>query len=203
MNAPMKLILWLFAGVVTLRLVRFLTSPFLRWIGYYHYYSPMFFTMSTWTALEIHLGTSYDFLKQENLCPRLILRHAAEGFVNLCTAVENGQVDRDQVLKGTLYYFNDSTLHRFGFEFRSPSLIHWLLFLQNYLEACLLKIISKKKIDLIHLGKVRRVRVTAGKLLEHKTKFEIYLRQFEKNKNRSATGKVGAPLLPAMGSQSA
>jgi hypothetical protein len=42
----------------------------------------MFFTMPAPTALEIHLGTSYDFFLH-NPSPRLMMRYLAEGLVNL------------------------------------------------------------------------------------------------------------------------
>jgi hypothetical protein len=103
MPLPLRLIIWTLGLVITLRLVRFATTPLLRWLGYYTYYSPMFFTMPTPTTLEIHLGTSYDFF-HHNPSPRLMMRYLAEGLVNLCEAIEKGQVDRHWLVKGTVYY---------------------------------------------------------------------------------------------------
>jgi hypothetical protein len=37
MPLPLKLIVWILGLVITLRLVRFATTPLLRWLGYYTY----------------------------------------------------------------------------------------------------------------------------------------------------------------------
>ncbi len=203
MPLPLKLIVWILGLVITLRLVRFATTPLLRWLGYYTYYSPMFFTMLTPTTLEIHLGTSYDFFLH-NPSPRLMMRYLAEGLVNLCEAIEKGQVDRHRIVKGTVYYINDSNLQRFGFEPCTPNLLQWLLFLQNYLEACLLLTLSKRKLSLVNIGSVRRVKVMAADLLPYKEKYAIYLRCLENEKaallqlrSPDALPRRGPSLIPS------
>jgi hypothetical protein len=57
------------------------------------------------------------------------MKYLAEGLVNLCEAIEKWQVDRHWIVKGTVYYINDSNLQRFGFESCAPNLLQWLLFL--------------------------------------------------------------------------
>lgn len=184
MPLPLKLILWIFALITALRFIRFATTPLLRWIGYYTYYSPMFFTMPTPTTLEIHLGTSYDFF-QQNPTPKLVLKYLAEGLVNFCSAIESGAVDRQRIIKGTVYYINDSTLRQFGFEPCPPNLFQWALFLQNYLEACLLLTLSKRRISFVSLSNVRRVKARSGDLLRYKERYLEYLRYLENRARRS------------------
>jgi hypothetical protein len=58
----------------------------------------------------------------------------------------------------------------------------WLLFLQNYLEACLLLTLSKGKLSWVNIGNVRRVKAMAADLLSYKEKYEIYLRCLENGK---------------------
>jgi hypothetical protein len=150
--------------------------------------------MPTPTTLEIHLGTSYDFFLH-NPSPRLMMRYIAEGLVNLCEAIEKGQVDRHWIVKGTVYYINDSNLQRFGFEPCVPNLLQWLLFLQNYLEACLLLTLSKRKLSLVNIGSVRRVKAVAADLLPYKEKYVIYLRISRERNSRPAPTSI--PRRPA------
>jgi hypothetical protein len=192
------MILWIFTVMAVLRFMRFATTPFLRRIGYYTYYSPMFFIMPTPTALEIHLGTSYDFF-QQNPTPRLVLRYLAQGLVNLCSAIEHGAVDPQRIIKGTVYYINESTLRRFGFEPCDLSLFQWALFLQNYLEVCLLLTLSKRRISFVNLKNVRRIKATSGDLLHYKEKYVAYLRYLENGAYRASgpEDKFNEPHLPA------
>jgi hypothetical protein len=133
-----------------------------------------------------------------------MMKYLAEGLVNLCEAIEKGQVDRHWIVKGTVYYINDSNLQRFGFESCAPNLLQWLLFLQNYLEACLLLTLSKKKLSLVNIGSVRRVKAMAADLLPYKEKYAIYLRCLENEKaallqlrSPDALPRRGPSLIPS------
>src|SRR5262245_60550380 len=101
--------------VVGFRVLRYATTPLFRRLGIYRYYSPLLLTMPTPRGLQLHLGTSLDFLRAADVSPRTSLRLLNEGLLALCEAVERGEIDKSTVLVGTTYFLRDDTLRRFGF----------------------------------------------------------------------------------------
>jgi hypothetical protein len=74
----------------------------------------------------------------------------------------------------------------------------------NYLEACLLLTLSKRKLSLVNIGSVRRVKVMAADLLPYKEKYAIYLRCLENEKaallqlrSPDALPRRGPSLIPS------
>ena len=142
-------------------------------MGFYRYYSPLLFTVPTPTATELHLGTSYDFFLHA-ISPRLTLAQLAEGLVGLCAATERGEIRREEVIEGTVCFLSEPTLRRFGFQPRALGPLRFLLVLANYPELLLLTSIAKGAFAPVPLGRVRRVRTTAEKLLAQKDHLESF-----------------------------
>ena len=61
---------------------------------------------------EMHLGTTADFLAQDNPCRRLLLARLAEGLLALCEDVEGGRLAPDVRLTGTTDLLRDDTARR-------------------------------------------------------------------------------------------
>jgi hypothetical protein len=143
------------------------TTPLLRGLGVYRYYSPMLFTVPLPSFTELHLGTSYDFLLRSE-SPRSTLAFLAEGLLGLCGAAERGEIAPHEVIEGTVCFLSEPTLRRFGFQTRFPGPIHFLLVLANYPELSLLQSIAKRCFAPVRLSRVRRVSTTPERLLQQK-----------------------------------
>ena len=163
-------------GVVLFRLLRYATTPVLKSIGFYRYYSPMLFTMPTPTATELHLGTSYDFFHQSDTSPKQTLLYLSEGLVHLCTAVERGEIPRSENIQGTTYFLSEHTLEQFGFRSRRLGPFQLLMFLINYVELCILQSLSKGEIRLVRVRRARRVQIRAGEIVKRKALYERWHR---------------------------
>jgi hypothetical protein len=169
----LKVLGLLVLAIIAFRLLRLVTTPLFRALGFYRYYSPLLFTVPTPTATELHLGTSYDFFLHA-ISPRLTLAQLAEGLVGLCAATERGEIPRGEVIEGTVCFLSEPTLRRFGFQPRALGPLRFLLVLANYPELLLLTSIAKGAFAPVDLTRVRRVRTTAEKLLEQKRHLETF-----------------------------
>lgn len=159
--------------IIIIRLFRFITTPILKFVGFYKYYSPMLMTVPLpFNIYDIHLGTSWDFLRISETHPRKMIRFILEGFVNIANDIENGKIKPNKSFRGNTFYLKESTIIRFGFRTRKMNLIETLLFILNYAELCLLNSIYKKRFYLIPTGNIMIVTFNANDILANKRKFE-------------------------------
>lgn len=122
------------------RLLRFLTTPLLRSIGYYRYYSPLFFLQRIGrNDYDIHLGTAWDVLLQKRLSQRSMLRNAADGLLGVLQAYKEGKLAATAKLHATMYFLSASTLQQLGFKTRKPQWYELVSFLASYPEVFLLQ----------------------------------------------------------------
>lgn len=178
--------LYIILFILVFRLARFASTPLFRKIGFYKYYSEMFFLVPILpNVCEIHLGTSWDFFKQKAISQKATFNHLATGIVNLCSAIEKGEVKKNVKLKGNTYYMNAETAAKFGFKSRNMNPLEIIMFSLNYLELCILYSISNKKPSLVPVKNIRIIFCNAEDLLANKAKYILYLQRI----NRSAYKK--------------
>jgi hypothetical protein len=126
-------------------------------------------------SMDVHLGTSWDYFKLKDKSPRKIFYYVAKGFYNLINSINKGEIDKDTVIKGNIHYLSDSTLDKFGFKYRRLNVFELLLFSLNYIELCILKSITYKKIIFVPLNEIKIAYIKAGELITKKEKFEKFL----------------------------
>ena len=171
---------WFILSIISFRLLRLLTTPLFRKIGYYQYWSSMFFTQQiAFNVYEFHIGTSYDFLFH-NDSSKQTLEKVCEGLLGVCTAIEQGTFSADSEFYGTMYYFSDKTLQRFGFTVRPLNVLQQCFFFLNLGELSLLYSLKKKRLEFVDFTNVKIGVIDTKTLLEHKPLFERYLKQFRK-----------------------
>ncbi|HOV91517.1 MAG TPA: hypothetical protein PLC04_00325 [Candidatus Kapabacteria bacterium] len=165
----MKYIFYFIIVIVIYRLIHFLTTPFLKKLKIYKYYSPLFLIVPYMPAkYEIHLGTSWDFFKLPSINTKVYINYLAEGLLKLIEDVEKCKIKSNAVFKGNTYYFKPKTLERFGFTFRKLKPIEFILFLLSYIETTILHSISNKKLTIIHLNNLYISTISAKELLYKK-----------------------------------
>lgn len=180
--------LYIILFILVLRLARFASTPLLRKVNFYKYYSEMFFLVPLLpNVYEIHLGTSWDFFKQKTLSHKTTLNYLVAGLVNLCNAIEKGEIRNNLKLKGNTYYLNPETASRFGFKSRNMNLLEMIMFSLNYIELCILYSVSNKKFSLVPVKNIKIIFCTAEDLLKYKSKYVSYFQRMN-----SATYKKSA-----------
>ena len=169
-----EIIGWFLFSVFIFRLLRFATTPLLRKIGFYKYYSPMFMTMPWFfNSYDLHLGTSWDFAKQNEINPQRIMEFIAHGLINIAAAIENGNIKSNASFKGNTFYFKNDNIKKFGFKTRKMNLFESVLFALNYTELCILNSIVKRRLYFIPIKNVMIVTCKAKDIVQNKQKFEL------------------------------
>lgn len=174
---------WFVGSIIVFRLMRMLTTPLFKKIGYYEYWSSMFFTQQiAFNVYEFHMGTSYDFLFH-NDSSKQTLEKVCEGLLGVCTAIESGKFSSQDEFYGTMYYFSDKTLQRFGFTVRPLNVLQRCFFFLNLGELSLLYSLQKKRLEIVTFTNVKIGVIDTKTLLQHKPLFARYLKQFRKEED--------------------
>jgi hypothetical protein len=143
-------------------------------------------------GLQLHLGTSFDFLRAPDVSPRQSLRQLTEGLLGICSAVERGEIERSVVLVGTTYFFRDVTLRRLGLHATDPGPLQRFLAVVAWAELSLLHSIAKKAPRAVRLERLRQVRFTAAELLARRPQLEGWRRVLTRRSpgQRPAAGRL-------------
>ena len=162
----------LLAAIVLVRLLRFVSTPLLRHLGFYQYYSPLLLSVRVPGARQLHLGTSFDFLRASERSPRRSLCQLVCGLLAICRAVETGALQDSTVFVGTTYFLREETLLRLGLRARRPGVLQLAAAIAAYLEVCLLHSLAKRALRPVPLARLRQIRFTGRELLERRAVLE-------------------------------
>ena len=162
---------WLFAPLMA-SWGFFATTPFLRMVGFYRYYSPYLCVMlPTRRRLDVHLGTSFDHLltlrprDRGSPARRLMLRGALDGLLAIARDIEQGTLPETVIIEGTSWFFTERTARRLGFELVAPSWFGRLIPIVISLDIMLMSSFTRGRFHLPAVGRVRRARTTGARLL--------------------------------------
>jgi len=157
-------------GSLLFRLLRWITTPVLRYMGFYRYYAPLFFIQPFGhNRVELHLGTTWDLMKAQRLSPQTIMSSLVMGISGLVGDAKRGRLQPTLKVRATTYFLSDSTLQRFGFDVRRPNVLEYLAFIGNYAEVCLLRSVVAGRLQLVDLRRVRMAETTVQTLVERET----------------------------------
>lgn len=101
----------------------FFTTPFFTLIGKYQYYSDVMFGYRTKNEIEIHLGTSFDYIF--TVFPNLIKgksirnqikKNFVAGNLELIKKIENEEIDCNTIISTTSHLINKKTFEIFKTE---------------------------------------------------------------------------------------
>lgn len=183
-KAMADFIAYLFLSILLYRLLRFITTPWLRRLGVYRYYRRFFFIVRFGRRLyEIHLGTSWDFIRTSDNTPRRVLQDVLDGLLDVCNDIECGKVERYSAFRGYTYYFKPQTFRRFGFSSRSLNAAEAFAFGLSLVELAVLNCISHRRWVALPFHRVCIVQFTAEQLLSQRGRL-VELRNALKNDGR-------------------
>lgn len=166
----LNILLYPILALFIFRFLRFISTPLLRSVGFYRYYSPLLMAIPILPGIrDIHLGTSWNHLRlRKKLNQRLVMQYLMVGLLRICDEVEAGRVSPDLLLRGSTHFMSEKSLLRFGCKVRSLNWYEWLLFLQNYPELCLLQSITYGRFSLVSFRHTKTMTVSAGELLANR-----------------------------------
>jgi hypothetical protein len=172
MDGIHKVAVYTLCSILLFRVLRYISTPLLRKIGLYRYYTPMFFTVPSGRGKrEIHIGTSYDFFHLSEVNPKLLLWHMAAGLGELALDLERQTDKLPYTVQGTVFYFNDKTLSRFGFTSRKLNCFQSMFFAVMVIEHCILQSLSKRKLSIVRIKDARIVEISPQDLIRNKELF--------------------------------
>ncbi|GJQ62680.1 MAG: hypothetical protein SCALA702_17330 [Melioribacteraceae bacterium] len=173
--SALNYLIYLLGTIFIWRLIRYISTPLLKQLGFYKYYSPLFMIMPSFgRTLDFHLGTSYDFLKLKQINNKIILLYLAEGLMKISDEIEKGNIPKNTIFYGNTFYLKKKSIKRFGFSARRMNFFESFLFMLNYIELCILKSITMKRPVLIPLDNVWVIKITAGDLLDYSEHYRTF-----------------------------
>jgi hypothetical protein len=152
-----------------------LLTPVYTLSGRFRYHSPLLLsTRRAGGGLDLHVGTLYDYVRRLRWsergprAARIVTTDLLQGLLNLCEAVERGDLPPETEVVATSYFFSDRTLARLGFEMRrAPSATVQNLALAS-LNIALRLSFTRGRPTFPDLRRVRQGVTSAGALAQHR-----------------------------------
>ncbi|MFA5011251.1 MAG: hypothetical protein WC644_04785 [Ignavibacteria bacterium] len=166
--------LYLLLFPVTLPLAVCTITPLMRVSGYYIYYSPMLLGIKSKKKLDLHNGTSFDYilymkLKDKGIKARnKLLSYFLEGLLKIIQEIENGKIKSTLFIEGTSYFFSDSTAKRLGFTLQKPLLHYHFNFILNFIDLTLMYSYSKGRFTIPRIFEIKRAVISPSELCAQK-----------------------------------
>ena len=162
-----------------LPVLQFLSTPILKLSGVYRYVSPMMLIyLPNKERYDLHNGTSFDYLfvnrklKSGRQLRNRMLYYYMQGFLNIIKEFEEGKVKENLVIRGSSYFFSESTAIRLGFEVSTINSFEKLNLYANYIDLLWMYSVSKGKFSFPNISNSKTVSTSVGELKKQKTKLE-------------------------------
>lgn len=182
METVIKILAFILIAIIAWRLIRMLSTPIFKLLGLYTYYSPTFFLHKLTPRLyEIHIGTTWDYIRMNKISPKVFLLNMSEGMVKMVKDIEAGKIHPESKIVGSIHYFNPTTTEKFGFRHRNMNLFEILLFVLSYIETTVLLSITYGRPMLPRLLNTRIHYAKAKDLVEFKDTYIAYHTRFSRS----------------------
>ena len=162
-------------------LYHFTLTPLMTILGVYTYLSPMLLVYgASEKQYDLHNGTGFDyFLHMRKTKPgknmrRQLLIYYLEGLLNIIDLVETGKLPSEVIIKGTSYFFSESTARRFGFEIMPASKDVKMNLYLNYFEILWMYSLGKGKFAFPKLNNALMAQTTGMRLVKFKNKIILF-----------------------------
>lgn len=130
-TTPMRDVRWLpvllIAPFLLAPLEGLLLTPLYTLARRFIYFSPLLLGTRSRVALELHVGTLFDYVTylrwrdRGARNARIVLVELLQGLLAVIAEVERGAIAPETEIRATSYFFSDRTLSRLGFRICGPS----------------------------------------------------------------------------------
>lgn len=183
--AILKTPIFLFLLPFVYPLAVFSITPFLKLIGYLHYYSPMLLATIDKNKIELHHGTSFDYLFVMKFsdfgfkAKKKLLIYYLEGLLNLIEEIESGTVSKGINIEGASYFFSKNTASKLGFKLMKPKIHQRLWIIINFLDLFWMYSYSKGTISIPNIFNVNRALTNGENLCNQKNKIGMLIKRIK------------------------
>ncbi len=167
---------------------QFFMTPFFTLIGLYRYLSPMLLVYAaSEEKYDLHNGTSFDYLWVMKGCKpgrqwrHRLLSYYLQGLLKIIEDIETGVLSEALLIRGSSYFFSESTARRLGFEVSETSQFEKLNIIINYLDLCWMYSLAHGKLTLPQLKGVKTAQISGEDLLKAKPKLIKLLEYLSRN----------------------
>ena len=167
----------------------FLFTPLFTLLNIFKYKSPMLLVLvGSKKNYALHSGTSFDYLtKMGNVKSGIafqnkVLEYHLEGFLKIIDEVENNVIPDSAIIKGSSYFFSESTVKRLNFKIAPTNNFEKIVICLNYLEILWMLSRAKGKLSFPKITNFKTVQTTGKELVESKPFIaNLYLKLKKRN----------------------
>lgn len=151
------------------------TTPLLRLLRVYTYYSPLLLVFgANKSHYDLHNGTNFDYLIHMKWADRgmranrKILAYYFEGLLNIIKELETGVLPMSLTISGTSYFFSDRTAERLGFRLEKPSLFYRLNLIFAFVELFWMYSYAHGQWRIPNVFAIKKVVISGDELVKQK-----------------------------------
>lgn len=182
-DAPLAYLLFLFY----IPLGQFAIAPLLSLSGIYYYYSPLLLGyIPSSERIELHSGTSFDYLfvmtrfKPGIQCRTAILYFHIQGLLQIINLLEKKVIPESIQIEGSSYFFNHKSLLRLGFSIASASRFHQVNLFVNFIDIIWMYSLAMGRFKIPPIWKIQKAKIDGHGLLKQKEKLQQLSASLEK-----------------------
>ena len=167
-----KFLCLLIFGMVPI--IQFLITPLLTCLKLYHYYSPMVVSFGNNKVIDLHNGTSFDYLMDmRNVKPgidwkRKMLIHYLKAFIAIINKMETGQMDKSITVRGSSYFISNRSAEKIGFTIHKAAFAEKINIVLNYFDLIWMYSLANGAIMLPNLKDIKTVKIDGESLIKKK-----------------------------------
>lgn len=167
---------------------QFLAAPIFTLVGTYSYLSPMLLVFGeNDKKYDLHNGTSFDYLmvmrktKPGSQWNHKMLFYYIEGLLEIVRRVESKEIPETVEVRGSSYFFSESTAKRLGFETSETGLFEKFNLAANYLDLLWMYSLAYGKLTFPKLNEIKTA-TSSGKILLEKKAYLLQLKGYLERK---------------------
>ena len=177
---------WMLLIFIMVPVIQFLITPLFTLLNFYRYYSPMVVSFgNNKKVIDLHNGTSFDYLlEMSNIkagvkWKKKMLYFYLNALLKIIAQVENGELTRSTVVRGSSYFLSERSAKKLGFSTTKTSIPEKINIVLNYFDLIWMYSLTHGKLIFPDLTNINTVRITGIELVKQKQKITDLLNRLK------------------------